>query len=51
MSACFHVASRARTRAAQSYRMALSLGQAKVNLTGFCGGEFCRFLQGFGGIG
>ena len=38
MFECFHMASRARTRAAESYRMAVSLGQAKVNLTGFEGG-------------
>ena len=36
----------AKLKAAESYRMAVSLGQAKVNLTG--GGECCRFLEGFG---
>ena len=41
-----HMASRARTRAAESYRMAVSLGQAKVSLTGFWSG-FRRDLAGF----
>ena len=45
MSARSHTASRARTRAAESYRMAVGLGQAKVqfpgNLTGF--GNFAGF--------
>ena len=32
MSACFHMASKARTRAAESYKMAVGLGQAKVQI-------------------
>ena len=34
VSAWFHMASRARTRAAESYRMAVGLGQAKVHIPG-----------------
>ena len=49
MPACFHMASRATTRAAESYRGAVSLGQAKVQVSrefdGFLGGMLL-FLEG-----
>ena len=53
MSACFDMASRARTRAAESYGMAVSLGQAKVNVIRFLRGKWCwlewdLFEAGFG---
>ena len=47
MSVCFHVASRSRTRAEESYRMAVGLSQAKVHISRtfdwFLGGNFAGF--------
>ena len=48
MYACFHMASRARTRAAESYGMAVSLGKAKVHISRIrlvSGGNFPGFWK------
>ena len=49
MSACFHIA-----RAAESYRMAVSLGQAKVQISmqfDWLGGNFAGFWKDLTGVG